>query len=399
MEQPTAEPTPAMGWVRRNMDLDFTDEQNMLRASLRGICESVSDSQAIRRAESDPTAPVTEVWRALAEGGFLGLGIDEAHGGSALGMIESAIAYHELGRSLVPGPHFESAVLAARLIARAGTADQASRWLPSLADGSVVIAPAWYEPGSTDDLSTVTLGLRRTDAGFTLSGRKTLVAHAGTADRLLVLVAHPVTRGSHALACIDAQSPGVTRSAEANLAGAPLYTVDFDAVPVSVDDMLGDGRPIEDVWRAVFVECLIPLAAQAVGGAERVLEMSVAYAKERQQFGRPIGGFQSIAHYLADAATELEAAQVLVWQAAWAHAEALPFERLALTAKLFGCRAFRRISALAIQVHGGLGFTTEADPQLYFRRAKHQQLVHGDSAWLETRLAECAIAGDVPQLN
>src|SRR5690606_38970999 len=116
-------------------------------------------------------------------------------------------------------------------------------------------------------------------------------------------------------------------------------------------------------WNRVFTEGLIPLAAQAVGGAEQVLDMSIAYAKEREQFGQPIGAFQSIAHYLADAATELEAARVLVWQAAWAHAEGEDCDRLAITAKLFACRAFRRISALAIQVHGGLGFTTEADPQ------------------------------------
>ncbi|ARS26719.1 acyl-CoA dehydrogenase family protein [Sphingomonas sp. KC8] len=381
------------------MNLDFTEEQVMLRDSLRSICEAESDSKAVRQAERDPASAMAGVWRSLADAGFLGLGIAEAYGGSALGMIETAVAAHEFGRFLVPVPHFESAFCAARLIAAAGNDEQRARWLPGIADGSLVVVPASYEAGGGDDLASVKLALAPKDDGFSLTGQKLFVAYAAAADCLLVLVRGAGRTGEHGLACIDRRAPGVRVTAEPNLASASLCTVDFDDVKIARGDLLGDGGAVADAWNAVFMEGLIPLAAQAVGGAERVLEMSIAYAKEREQFDRPIGSFQSIAHYLADAATELEAARVLTWQAAWAHAEGLPFDRLAITAKLFACRAFRRISALAIQIHGGLGFTSEADPQLYFRRAKHQQLLHGESGWLEKQLARRVIDGDIPVLN
>lgn len=381
------------------MDLDFTEEQQMLRESLRSLCEAESDSRVVRRAEQEPAAAMRGIWHSLAGAGFLGLGIAERYGGSALGMIETAIAAEELGRALVPVPYFESAFFAARLIAEAGSEEQRRRWLPALADGTLVIVPAWYEAGSGDDIATIGLTPARGAGGVTLSGRKMFVAYAGVAQRLLVLLRHPERPDAHMLACVDAAAPGVAMTAQPNLAGAPLCAVDFADARVGREDLIGHESGVGPVWSRVFIEGLIPLAAQAAGGAGDVLDRSIAYAREREQFGRPIGAFQAIAHYLADAATEVEAARVLVWQAAWAHAEGEPWERLAITAKLFACRAFRRVSALAIQVHGGLGFTSEADPQLYFRRAKHQQLFYGESGWLEAQLARRVLAGDMPVLN
>ena len=381
------------------MDLDFNEEQEMLRNSLRSICETEAASGVVRRAENDDAFVMAGVWQELARNGFLGLRIGETWGGAGLGMIEAAIAYHEFGRVLMPGPHFESALFAARLIELAGSDEQRSWWLPGLADGSLVIVPAWREAGGSDALLDIGLTPQSVGGAMRLSGRKCLVAHAGSADRLLVLVRDPAAPEQHILLCVDAKAQGVVMRRESNLASAPVFTVDFDGVEVSPEDCLGLENGVNALWDRIFIESLIPLAAQAVGGAERVLEMSIAYAKERVQFDRPIGSFQSIAHYLSDAATELEAARVLAWQAAWAMDQGLDIERLAVTAKLFACQAFRRISAVAIQVHGGLGFTTEADPQLYFRRAKHQQLVHGDTAWLEKRLAACVVSGDIPVLN
>ncbi|WOK36726.1 acyl-CoA dehydrogenase family protein [Sphingomonas sp. C3-2] len=381
------------------MDLDFTEEQEMLRDSLRGLCEAESDSQAVRRAEIDPTGVMQRLWRSLADSGFLGLGIAEEHGGSGLGLIEASVAAHEFGRALAPVPHFESSIFAARLIAAAGRAEQQAQWLPPLADGSLVIVPAFYETGGNDDIETVHLAPMRSGDGLVLSGRKCFVGYANLADRLLVLLRHPDRDHEHVLACIDARARGVSVAVEPNLASAALCTVDFDAVEIADGDLMAPEGGVAAIWSRAFLEGLVPLAAQAVGGAQRTLELAIAYAKEREQFDRPIGSFQAIAHYLADAATELEAARVLVWQAAWAHGEEGDFERLAITAKLFACRAFRRISALSIQVHGGLGFTTEADPQLYFRRAKHQQLLHGESGWLEAQLARRVIAGEIPVLN
>jgi alkylation response protein AidB-like acyl-CoA dehydrogenase len=190
---------------------------------------------------------------------------------------------------------------------------------------------------------------------------------------------------------VDPRAPGATLTRQRDLAGDPHWRLELDGVRVGAGDILGHGAEVWAAWRAAMSDALIPLAAQAVGAASRAHELSVAYAKQREAFGRPIGGFQAIAHDLADALVAIRGAGLLVRQAAWARDAGRPHERLAAMAKLQAGRVFRRVSALAVQVHGGLGYTTDCDVQLYYRRAKAWQVLNWDDDRLEREIADLTL--------
>lgn len=381
------------------MDLDFSEEQTLLRSTVRKLCDTHFPLASVRAAEHDADGYTAGFWQALAESGLLGLRIPADYDGVEFGQLETAISYEEFGRGLIESPHFESAILAARTLQLAGSDAQRQQWLPSIAMGEAVLVPAWREPSCSVELAAVQMRAQQRGADIVLNGRKILVPFAPRATRLLVLVRHPQEPARMIGALVDPQQAGVVASAEPNHAGAHLFAVEFTDVVVAADACIGLQGDISAGWQQALLEGQIALAAQAIGGAAQMLDMTVEYAKVRKQFDRPIGGFQAIAHYLADRAAEIEGARVLVYQAAWACDQRMPFERLALMARLKAGAVYRRMTAVGTQIHGGIGFSTEGDPQLYFRRAKHQQLMYGDPVWLEQRIADCVFAGDYPSVD
>lgn len=374
------------------MDLDLSTEQQMLRDSLREFCEAEVGTGVVRAAEQDPAIGMN-VAKRLAELGVTNLRIPADLGGSGLGLTELAVAYIELGRALAPGPHFECGVVSAGLLAR--LSDPVAReLLAGIAAGERWIITAWQERENRIDLPSMQAATRREGGRILLDGEKHFVPYARFADRLLVPAAHP-DRPTHRVICVvDPSARGIEFVAQPNLADEPLMRLRFTGTPVEA--LLGADEDVTSAWESAFQECLVAMAALAAGGAERILEITTKYACEREQFGKPIGAFQAIAHYLADAAVQVEGARTLVYRAASAADDGDPFRHFALMAKLKACATFRSVSATAIQVHGGLGFTLEADPQLYYRRAKHQQLMYGDPAWLECRIADGLFAGTHP---
>lgn len=372
------------------MDLDLTDEQQMLRDALRSLCEAEATTQVVRAAEHDPCG-ADALARALAAMGVPGLRIATDQGGSGLGLTELVVAFIELGRALAPGPHFESGVVSAALLSAFADDEAAAAMLAGIADGSSTVVTAWQEEDGRIEPDSVQTMLRREGGVCTITGTKTFVAHAAAADHLLVLTRHPEEAGLTVLAIVSPSADGIEIVPLPNLADEPLSKLHFR--DVRADMVLGLEGGADAAWSAMFDQALVAMAALAVGGAEKILEITVKYASEREQFGRPIGGFQAIAHYLADAAVLVEGARALVYRAASAADEGVPFRHFAQIAKLKAGKMFRDVSATAIQVHGGLGFTTEADPQLYYRRAKHQQLMYGDPAWLERRIGDTVFSG------
>lgn len=368
------------------MDLDFSEEQVMLRDTARGICEELSPSAVVRAMEQDAAGYSAPFWAQLAELGITSLGIAEAHGGMAWGALEMAIVYEEFGRSLAPSPHWASCVLSATVLENAGTAEQQVAWLPKIASGEAIIVPAQLEPKNGFGAEGIQLRATKQGDGYVLNGTKLLVPFAASAARLLVLVRAGEGVQDVIGVLVDPTANGVTLTRERNHADDTVFQVDFNNVTVAANDVL-QTKNFWAAWEAAMTRSIVALAARAIGAAEAIHSMTVDYAKQRVQFGKPIGSFQAIAHYLADLIVKIEGAKVLVYQAAWAIDNGKPFEKLALQAKLQACNVFRDASAVGVQVHGGFGFTSEGDPQLYFRRAKHWQLTNWDTAYLEKRIA------------
>ena len=376
------------------MDLDFTQEQELLRDMVRGVCAELAPLSVVRAMEDDPTGYPGAFWSKLSELGLPGLLIPEAYGGAGQTMVEAAIVYEELGRALSPSPHFPSCVVCAGALLAAGGAAQQAAWLPRIASGEAILAPAWLEPRRGFGARGVQLAAREKAGEFRLTGTKEHVPFASAATRLVVLARTGAADGDVDLFLVDPQAPGVTLEQRRSLAGDAQYRVRLDDVRVPVSDRIGAARSGWKTWEAVLHDGAILLAALAMGGADRALEITVAYACERVQFDKPLGAFQAISHYLADAATLVDGGRTLVWEAAWARATGRSAQRLAPMAKLFACQTYRDVTAMCQQVFGGYGFTIEYDIQLYFRRAKQLQMTWWDARALEERIAASVLDGD-----
>jgi alkylation response protein AidB-like acyl-CoA dehydrogenase len=374
------------------LDLAFTEEQEMLRGVVRGLLAEHAPTSVVRAMEDDPVGYPADLWKQLGALDMLGLLLPEEHGGSGMTALEGVVLYEELGRSLAPVPHFVSCVLSGTALAVGGTDPQRAGWLPRVAAGDAVLTPAWLEPEGGFGPRGVRARATTDDGGatFRLTGTKRHVAFAAAATRLLVLARTGDAPGDIDLFFVNPAAPGVTLTQQLTIASDTQYRVDLDGVAVAAEDRLGGAGSGWATWETVRDDALILLAAWAVGAADRTQEITVQYAKDREQFGKPIGAFQAIAHYLADRQAELDGARTLVHEAAWARSTGRPVTRLAPMAKLFAARVLRDVTATAQQVHGGNGFTLDYDVQLYFRRAKALQV-----SWWGDRELEEIVAADV----
>ena len=344
----------------------------------------------MRELEDDPIGYSPELWKQLAHLDLIGLQLPEEYGGSGMSTLETVVLYEEFGRAIAPSPHFVSSILCGGALARSGSDEQKQAWLPGIVAGEAILTPAWLEPENSSGPRGVQLRAEPDGDGWTLTGSKRHVAFASSASRLVVLARTGDADEDVDLFLVDPAADGVTRSQQLTIASDAQYRVDLAGVRVSGADRIGAAGTGWATWRAVMYEASILAAAQAVGGAQYALEITVQYAKDRQQFDKPLGAFQALAHYLADAATTVDGAEVLVHEAAWALAEGRPVGKLAPMAKLYACQTFRDVTATAQQIFGGIGFTVEFDIQLYFRRAKQLQM-----SWWEPRVLEELIAAQV----
>ena len=377
------------------LDLDFTHEQDMLRDMVRGLCGELSPLERVRELEDDPDGIARDLWERFGELGLCGLMVPESAGGSGMNLIDGVVLYEELGRSLAPLPHFVSCVMAAGVIAEAGSDGQRDELLGGIASGRMIATVGWLEPGGGFKPRGVQLTARSTGDGYLLDGTKAHVPFAAAADLLVVLARTGNGDTDIDLFVVPTNAGGLTTEQRMSISSDTQYLASFDGVAVEDTARLGDPDvPPGTGWTAwdrTMHAGAILAAAQAVGGASYALEITVEYAKARHQFGKALAEFQAISHYLADARTTLDGARLLVCEAAWAHSTDRPVDRLAPMAKLFACRTYRDITAMCQQVFGGIGFTLEYDIQLYFRRAKQLQLSWWDTATCEDRIADAVL--------
>jgi alkylation response protein AidB-like acyl-CoA dehydrogenase len=369
------------------LNLDFTEEQDMLRDMVRGLLTQYASLEAVREAEDDAVGYSTELWAQLAELDLLGLLLPAEYGGSEMTMLEGVIVYEELGRSLAPTPHLVSCVLSAGAIVRGGSDEQKQGWLPRIAKGEVILTPAWLEPENGFGPTGVQVRATADGEGFTITGTKQHVQFASSAERLLVLARTGDAPTDVDLFLVDPTAAGVTLTQKLSISSDTQYRVDLDNVQVSAQDRIGAAGSGWATWEKVMEEGMILAAALATGGTEHALDITVQYSKDREQFDKPLGAFQALSHYMADAKTSLDGGKVLVYEAAWAHAEGNSLSSLAPMAKTFTCATYRDTTAMAQQIFGGVGFTLEYEIQLYFRRAKQLQI-----SWNDTRRCEDLIA-------
>lgn len=379
------------------LDLEFNDEQDMLREMVRGLCGSHAPLEVVRAMEDDPIGYPAELWTQMGQLDLIGLTLPEEHGGSGMTAIEAVVMYEELGRSLAPTPHFVSAVMSGGVIASAADETRKSAWLPAIASGESLFTTAWLEPGNGFSPEGVQLRAEPSGDGFVLDGTKWHVPFAAAADRMVVLARSGDAPDDIDLFVVGRDTEGVTLRQMFSISSDTQYEVSFSGVQVSRADRIGPPGTGWATWNEQMLDGVILIAAQAMGGAAHALEITDQYAKDRHQFDKPLGAFQALAHYLADAKTTVDGGTTLVHEAAWASSAGRDVTRLAPMAKLFACQTYRDVTAMAQQVFGGVGFTLEYEIQLYFRRAKQLQISWWDSAKCEELIAASVL--DTPVLS
>jgi len=372
------------------MDLDLTEEQQMIIDMTRGLLEEHSSTDIVRLVEDDAKGYPDELWKQMSELGLNGLLIPESHGGGGQTLLEGALVYEEIGRAMAPTPHFVSCVMSAGVLLNAGSDAQKEEWLLPIANGEAILTPAWLEPERGFGEIGVALQAKADGDDFVLSGRKRSVAYASSATRLIVLAR---TDAGVDLFLVDPNTSGISMRQLLSQGREAQYQIDFDGVRVSASDRIGAPGSGWQTWNTVMLDGIILLASSAIGGASRCLEETVEYANERVQFGKPLGAFQALAHYMADASTNIEGGRVLVQEAAWNRAQGRSISRFAPMAKLFCCETYRETTRVCAQIWGGVAFTIEYDQQMYFRRAKHLQLTWWDTPYLEELIAVDVLDG------
>src|SRR6478672_2344695 len=337
------------------MNFAFSEEQEQLRDAVRKFLESKSPSAEVRRLMETTEGYDPAVWSQMAnELGLQSLHIPEEYGGQGFTFVELGIVLEEMGRVLLAAPYFSTVVLAADAIINAGTDDQKAKLLPGIAAGETIAALAFTEPNGKWDAAGIEMVAKGAGDSFTLDGTKMFV--------------------------IDGHTAGLTRT--------PLATMDQTRKQAKLEFSGVAATPLGEPgagWPALsktLDQAAAMSANEMVGGAQKVLEMSVEYAKVRVQFGRPIGSFQAIKHKCADMLLEVESGKSAAYYAAWAAAEdndELPV--VAALAKAYISDAYFHAAAENIQIHGGIGFTWEHDAHLYFKRAKSSEIFLGDATY------------------
>ncbi|TMB02371.1 MAG: acyl-CoA dehydrogenase [Deltaproteobacteria bacterium] len=367
------------------MDFGFNEEQEMLRKSARDFLAKECAMTYVRQMMEDERGFRDEQWQQMAGLGWMGLILPEEHGGAGLDFVDLIVVLEEMGRVVLPGPFFSTVVLGGVALLEGASAAQRKELLPKLAAGKLRVTLAQLEPSARWDAEGIALEARPAGGGYKLSGTKLFVPDAHTADLLIVAGRAPGSTGAEgvSLFLVDAKAPGVTTTLLKTMDQTrKLCEVALRDVSVPAERVLGPAGQGWKLLERVTDRGKVGLCAEMCGGAQKVLEMSVDYAKVREQFGRPIGSFQAIQHKCANMLVEVESSKSATYYAAWAVANDVPEGPLAAAmAKAYCSDAYRHTAGEGIQIHGGIGFTWEHDMHIYFKRAKSSEVTFGDATW------------------
>ena len=367
------------------MNFAFSEEQEELRKAVRRFLVEKSPETEVRRLMATTEGYDPAVWSQMAEQlGLQSLTIPEDFGGSGFGYVELIVVLEEMGAALLCAPYFSTVALGANALLTSGDEQAKTDLLPGIASGETIATLAITEDNGRWDFEGITLEATATGDGWTLNGHKNYVIDGHTAD--LILVAGRTDKGV-TLFAVTGDAAGLTRAALPTMDQTRKQArLEFSATPAR---LIGADGGAEAGLSKTLDLAAVALAAEQVGGAQRCLDNAVEYAKNRIQFGRPIGSFQAIKHKCADMLLEVESAKSAAYYAGWAAAEdsdELPV--VASLAKSYCSEAYFHAAAENIQIHGGIGFTWEHHAHLYFKRAKSSELLFGDPAYHRELLAQ-----------
>lgn len=364
------------------MDFALSEEQEMLRKAARDFLEEKCPKTLVREMEEDEKGYVPELWKEMADLGWIGLPFPEKYGGGGFSFLDLVVLLEEVGRACLPGPFISTVVLGGLPIAEWGTEEQKKDILPQVCEGKAILTLALTEPSARYEAGAVQVKATPEGDDYVISGTKLFVHDAHIADHIIV-VARTAEKANPeegiTLFIVDGKSLGISTFVLRTIAGDKQCELTLDKVKVPKGNILGQ---VDQGWgmvKKIMEWAALAKAAEMMGGAQQVMEMTIDYAKERVQFDRPIGSFQIIQHYLADMSIDVDSSRVSLHKAAWMVSEGIACTKEISVIKGWISEAYRRVTAQAHQIHGAIGFTKDHDLELYFRRAKAGELFYGDA--------------------
>ena len=371
------------------MDLGLTEEQQMLREFARDFLEKECTEAYVRDMEEDATGYLPEVWRKMAEQGWMGLMVPEQYGGAGMGFLDLMVLIEEFGRAIVPGPFITSSVSTIALLEAASDA-QKQALLPGIASGDKIWTLAHTEPSARFDAEGVQLTATRDGDVYVLNGTKLFIKDSHVADHMVV-VARTGDAGENGVSLfyVDARAPGITHEPLVTVALDRQNAVRFDNVRIPADHLLGREGEAWPVFQRIARQATVLESIYLVGLSQQAFDVTLDYTKEREQFGVKIATFQAMQHMAADMITDVDSSRLITYQAAWSVANGQPdADEDVHVAKAWSSEASRRVVAKAQEMHGGIGFTKDYKIQLYFRRQKAAELAWGDAEYHRELVAQ-----------
>jgi alkylation response protein AidB-like acyl-CoA dehydrogenase len=362
------------------MAIDFTldDDQQLLQQSANEFFRRRYPSEVVREIEAGDVGYSTDHWREMADLGWLGITLPAQYGGGGGRLLDLYPLYEEMGRFLVPSPHLDAVAVAADVVVSVGTDAQRASLLPRVASGDLLVVPAVLEGDGTLAPDAIAGTAARRGDDFVVDATKLLVPYARAADLFLVPV-HVDGADGISLLLVDAHADGVFCDPLPNIAGHQLSAVRFDGVSTAADNLVGTEGEGWPALMDAFLKGAVLQSATIIGAARAVLDMTNQYAKDRVQFGSPIGQYQAVQYLVSDILIDLYRAELLTKQAAYRIDAGKPFTKEAAIAVAFGKQAGAHLHRQAHEVHAGVAFIDEHDLQLYSRRSKFWENHLGDA--------------------
>jgi alkylation response protein AidB-like acyl-CoA dehydrogenase len=373
------------------MDFGLSEEQEMLKASARDFLQKECPKRLVRQLDESDEGYSSELWQKMAKQGWMGLVFPEKYGGNDGNLLDLTVLLEEMGYNILPGPFFSTVVLGGLIILAAGSEEQKTEFLPKVASGEMILSLALTEPAASYEAASVKTKATARDGGYVIKGTKLFVLNANVADYILCVARTKETNNPEdgiTIFLVDAKSPGIRCNLLKTLARDKQCEVVFDNVTVSEKSIVGKQDEGWPIVKDVLQKATVAKCAEMVGGAQAALDMAVNYAKERVQFGRPIGSFQAIQHHCANMATDVSGSRFITYKAAWKVSEGLPAIADVAIAKTWTGEAYGRVTLLAHQIFGAIGFTMDHDIHLYYRQAKAGEIIFGDADFQRAIVAQ-----------
>ena len=361
------------------MDLRFTETQEILKKMARDFLTAECPKTLVRKLEQSEEGYSPEVWKKMAELGWMGLIIPEEYGGMGYTFQDLIVLLEEIGRNILPGPLIAT-ITGTFLILEAGTEEQKKELLPKIAQGELILTTALLEGEGVFDASGIAVKATPKGDNFVIDGTKLFVEMAHVADYIIC-----VTRTNDSTArekgitlfIVDSKATGISHEVMPTIAADKLCEVHFKDVTVRKKDILGKidgGWPIVEMMlrKGAIAKC-----AESLGAIATCVEMTVAYSKERTQYERPIGAFQALQHKMADMWTAMETSRYLIYEAAWMESEGLPSAKEASMAKAYVNEVYKDVSKWAVRLHGAIATSADHDIPFYYRRSKAADIAFG----------------------